>query len=56
MRLRPDVIFTTGTPGVTAAADATTAIPIIVGPAGEETLPRWPPQNPRSMATSTSPI
>ena len=40
VRLRPDVIFTTGTPGVTAAANATTAIPIIVGPAGEETLMR----------------
>ena len=39
-RRRPDVIFTTGTPGVTAAANATTAIPIIVGPAGEETLMR----------------
>ena len=40
VRLRPDVILTAGTPGATAAANATTAIPIIVGPAGEETLMR----------------
>jgi putative ABC transport system substrate-binding protein len=40
VRLRPDVIYTAGTPGVTAAANATTTIPIIVGPAGEETLTR----------------
>ena len=37
--LRPDVILTAG-PGATAAANATTTIPIIVGPAGEETLTR----------------
>ncbi len=40
VRLRPDVILTAGTPGATAAANATTTIPIIVGPAGEETLTR----------------
>ncbi len=40
VRLRPDVIYTAGTPGVTAAMNATTTIPIIVGPAGEETLTR----------------
>jgi putative ABC transport system substrate-binding protein len=39
VRLRPDVILTAG-PGATAAANATTTIPIIVGPGGEETLTR----------------
>jgi len=39
VRLRPDVILTAG-PGATAAAKATTMIPIIVGPGGEETLTR----------------
>ena len=39
VRLRPDVILTAG-PGATAAANATTTIPIIVGPASEETLTR----------------
>src|SRR6478672_3467688 len=37
--LRPDVIYTAG-PGATAAATATTTIPIIVGPGGEEALTR----------------
>ena len=37
--LRPDVIYTAG-PGATAAADATTTIPIIVSPGGEESLTR----------------
>ena len=37
--LRPDVIYTAG-PGADAAARATTTIPIIVGPGGEETLTR----------------
>jgi len=37
--LRPDVIYTAG-PGATAAANATTTIPIIVGPGGEESLTR----------------
>ena len=37
--LRPDVIYTAG-PGAVAAANATTTIPIIVGPGGEETLTR----------------
>ena len=40
VRLRPDVILTAGTPGAHAAAAATTTIPIIVGPAGEEALTR----------------
>ena len=40
VRSQPDVILTAGTPGATAAANATTTIPIIVGPAGEETLTR----------------
>jgi len=39
VRLRPDVILTAG-PGATSAANATTTIPIIVGPGGEETLTR----------------
>jgi putative tryptophan/tyrosine transport system substrate-binding protein len=39
VRLRPDVIYTAG-PGATAAANATTTIPIVVGPGGEETLTR----------------
>ena len=39
VRLRPDVILTAG-PGAIAAANATTTIPIIVGPASEETLTR----------------
>ena len=39
VRLRPDVIYTAG-PGATAARNATTTIPIIVGPGGEETLTR----------------
>lgn len=37
--LRPDVIYTAGA-GAAAAAKATTTIPIIVGPASEETLTR----------------
>src|SRR4029453_17185184 len=37
--LRPDVIFTAG-PGASAAANATTTIPIVVGPVGEDTLTR----------------
>jgi putative tryptophan/tyrosine transport system substrate-binding protein len=37
--LRPDVIYTAG-PGAVAAAKATTTIPIVVGPGGEETLTR----------------
>ena len=37
--LRPDVIYTAG-PGASAAANATTTIPIVVGPGGEETLTR----------------
>jgi len=37
--LRPDVIYSAG-PGADAAARATTTIPIIVGPGGEETLTR----------------
>ena len=37
--LRPDVIFTGG-PGASAAAKATTTIPIVVGPGGEDTLTR----------------
>ena len=40
VRLRPDVIFTAGTPGSLAAVGATTTIPIVVGPAGEEVLTR----------------
>ena len=39
VRLRPDVILTAGA-GAIAAANATTTIPIIVGPASEETLTR----------------
>ena len=39
VRLRPDVILTSGA-GVAAAAKATTTIPIIVGAASEETLTR----------------
>jgi putative tryptophan/tyrosine transport system substrate-binding protein len=39
VNLRPDVIYTAG-PGAHAAANATTTIPIVVGPAGEETLTR----------------
>ena len=38
--LQPAVIATAGTPGAQAAAAATTTIPIIVGPAGEEALTR----------------
>jgi putative tryptophan/tyrosine transport system substrate-binding protein len=37
--LRPDVIYTAG-PGATAAANATTTIPIVVASADEETLTR----------------
>ena len=33
---RPDVIYTYTTAGALAAAGATTSIPIVVGPAGEE--------------------
>jgi putative ABC transport system substrate-binding protein len=40
VNLRPDVIYTAGTAGATAAANATTTIAIIVGPAGEELLTR----------------
>ena len=39
VRLQPDVILTAG-PGAAAAANATTTIPIIVGPGGEEPLTR----------------
>ena len=39
VRLRPAVIYTTG-PGADAAANATTTIPIIVGPGTEEALMR----------------
>jgi putative ABC transport system substrate-binding protein len=39
VHLRPDVIYTAGA-GAPAAAKATTTIPIIVGPAGEESLLR----------------
>ena len=38
--LRPDVIYTAWNRGAVAAANATTTIPIIVGPGGEETLTR----------------
>jgi putative ABC transport system substrate-binding protein len=38
VRLRPDVIYTSGGPGALAAATATSTIPIVVGPAGEATL------------------
>jgi putative ABC transport system substrate-binding protein len=38
--LRPEVIFTFTVPGAEAAAKATTTIPIVVGPAGEETMSR----------------
>jgi ABC-type uncharacterized transport system substrate-binding protein len=38
VRLQPDVLFTHTTPGVLAARAATTTIPIVVGPAGVETL------------------
>jgi len=40
VKLRPDVIYTFSSPGLTAAADATSTIPIIVGPAGEILLTR----------------
>jgi putative tryptophan/tyrosine transport system substrate-binding protein len=40
VRLRPDVILTAAGPGATAAANATTTIPIIVGSASEATLTR----------------
>ena len=40
VRLQPDIIVTAGTPGALAAAGATTTIPVIVGPAGEEALTR----------------
>lgn len=36
--LRPDVVYTTTNPGADAAAKATTTIPIVVGPAGEELM------------------
>jgi putative ABC transport system substrate-binding protein len=38
--LRPDVIFTFTTSGADAAAGATSTIPIVVGPAAEQTLER----------------
>ena len=38
--LRPDVIYTYTTVGAAAAARATTTIPIVVGPAGEQTMER----------------
>lgn len=38
--LRPDVIYTYTTVGANAAAAATAAIPIVVGPAGERTMER----------------
>jgi putative ABC transport system substrate-binding protein len=34
----PDVIYTASTPGAFAASGATTSIPIVVGPAGEDTM------------------
>jgi putative ABC transport system substrate-binding protein len=40
VRLRPDVIYTAGGAGAAAAANATSVIPIIAGPTGEETLTR----------------
>ena len=36
--LHPDVIFTSTNPGADAAAKATSTIPIVVGPAGEEMM------------------
>jgi len=38
--LRPDIAFTFTIPGAEAAAKATTTIPIVVGPAGEEAMSR----------------
>ena len=38
VRARPAVIYTYTTAGAFAAAGATTSIPIVVGPAGEETI------------------
>jgi putative tryptophan/tyrosine transport system substrate-binding protein len=38
--LQPDVIYTHSRPGAEAAASATTTVPIVVGPAGEEALTR----------------
>jgi putative ABC transport system substrate-binding protein len=38
VKARPAVIYTYSSPGAFAAAGATTSIPIVVGPAGEETM------------------
>jgi putative ABC transport system substrate-binding protein len=38
VKARPAVIYTYTTPGAFAAAGATTSIPIVVGPAGDQTL------------------
>src|SRR5215472_412728 len=38
IKARPTVIYTYTTPGAFAAAGATTSIPIVVGPAGDQTL------------------
>ena len=38
--LRPDVVYTLSTAGADAAAKATTTIPIVVGPVGDETMNR----------------
>jgi putative ABC transport system substrate-binding protein len=38
VKVRPDAIYTASTPGAFAAAGATTSIPIVVGPAGEDTM------------------
>ena len=40
VRLRPDVIYTFTSVGAVAATEATTTIPIVVGPAGESTFER----------------
>jgi putative tryptophan/tyrosine transport system substrate-binding protein len=50
---RPDVIFTHTTPGALAAAAATTSIPIVVGPAGEETMERLAGNFARPVANVT---
>ena len=38
VKARPDVIYTASTPGAFAAAGATTSIPIVVAPMGEQTM------------------
>ena len=50
---RPDVIYTHTTPGALAAAGATTGIPIVVGPAGEETMERLAGNFARPVANVT---